>query len=278
VVSGYCAINLLSVGDAIVVGFLSPVFTGIAGQVFLGERWDTTDRIAGACSLVGITLIARPVFIFGNIFGDLKPDVDGSIISPRLPELGRVIPSIDGYPDSEPQNYSQAVWNQTIASSSVLYKRTVNISETRILGALAGVVSAIFVAGSMIAIRKASSKAHALHIITAFHVTAIPLVLVSNALLPKFVEPLPWVFPEKVLTWTFLFMATFGGLGGQLCIGLALQREKAGKAMAISYIQAVFAFLAEFLVWGVIPHWLSIIGGLIVIFCVSMVALLKKAA
>ncbi len=78
-VSGYCAINLLSVGDAIVVGLLSPVFTGIAGQVLLGERWDTTDRIAGACSLVGITLIARPVFIFGNIFGDVKPDVDGSI-------------------------------------------------------------------------------------------------------------------------------------------------------------------------------------------------------
>ena len=53
---------------------LSPVFATLFSFVFIGEPWRLPEAAATAVSLVGVTLVARPEFIFG---GDVSLDPVG---------------------------------------------------------------------------------------------------------------------------------------------------------------------------------------------------------
>ncbi|KAM5541611.1 hypothetical protein V8D89_004801 [Ganoderma adspersum] len=61
----YYSLQYLSLSDATVLQFLSPMFTAIAGAVFLHEAFSWREAFAGLASLVGVVLIARPRFLFG---------------------------------------------------------------------------------------------------------------------------------------------------------------------------------------------------------------------
>ncbi|KAJ3129378.1 hypothetical protein HK098_001479 [Nowakowskiella sp. JEL0407] len=63
---GYYALTLMSLGDATVVGFLSPTLTGFLAFILLGERWNLIDAGASIFSLLGVVFIARPAFLFGD--------------------------------------------------------------------------------------------------------------------------------------------------------------------------------------------------------------------
>ncbi|KAI0704155.1 hypothetical protein C8Q76DRAFT_801904 [Earliella scabrosa] len=60
----YYSLQYLSVTDATVLQFLSPMFTAIAGALFLHESFSWREGFAGLTSLIGVVLIARPAFIF----------------------------------------------------------------------------------------------------------------------------------------------------------------------------------------------------------------------
>ncbi|KAI0316295.1 EamA-like transporter family-domain-containing protein [Amylostereum chailletii] len=62
----YYSLQYLSLSDATVLTFLSPIFTGIAGALILGEQFSKRQMLAGLCSFVGVVLIARPAFLFGS--------------------------------------------------------------------------------------------------------------------------------------------------------------------------------------------------------------------
>ena len=79
----YYSLQYLSLSDATVLQFLSPVFTAIGAAVFLHEAFSPREAAAGSASsgiialppefnllgsvasLVGVVLIARPAFLFG---------------------------------------------------------------------------------------------------------------------------------------------------------------------------------------------------------------------
>ncbi|KAH6904974.1 integral membrane protein DUF6 [Coprinopsis sp. MPI-PUGE-AT-0042] len=62
----YFSLQYLSLSDATVLTFLSPICTAIAGAVFLGEHLRISQLVAGLLSLFGVTLIARPPLLFGH--------------------------------------------------------------------------------------------------------------------------------------------------------------------------------------------------------------------
>ncbi|KAI0030026.1 drug/metabolite transporter superfamily, partial [Vararia minispora EC-137] len=62
----YFSLQYLSLSDATVLTFLSPIFTGIAGSLFLKEPFSRKELLAGLCSFAGVVLIARPEFLFGH--------------------------------------------------------------------------------------------------------------------------------------------------------------------------------------------------------------------
>ncbi|KAG2044137.1 hypothetical protein BDR03DRAFT_940842 [Suillus americanus] len=69
----YLSLQYLSVADATVLTFLTPLTTAVAGCVLLKEGYSVTQAIAGVCSLLGVILIARPPFLFNSILAAI-PD------------------------------------------------------------------------------------------------------------------------------------------------------------------------------------------------------------
>lgn len=62
----YSSLQYLSVADATVLTFLTPLTTAVAGCVLLKEGYSVTQAVAGVCSLFGVILVARPPFLFNT--------------------------------------------------------------------------------------------------------------------------------------------------------------------------------------------------------------------
>ncbi|ODV98610.1 hypothetical protein PACTADRAFT_48330 [Pachysolen tannophilus NRRL Y-2460] len=62
----YFSLQYLSVSDATVLMFLGPSITGLAAYLILHETFTWIEGVGGIFSLLGVVLIARPTFIFGN--------------------------------------------------------------------------------------------------------------------------------------------------------------------------------------------------------------------
>ncbi|KAG1795020.1 drug/metabolite transporter superfamily [Suillus plorans] len=62
----YWSLQYLSVADATVLVFLTPLTAAVAGSVFLKESYSVKQAIAGVFSLLGVILIGRPAFLFGS--------------------------------------------------------------------------------------------------------------------------------------------------------------------------------------------------------------------
>lgn len=80
----YSSLQYLSVADATVLTFLTPLTTAVAGCVLLQEGYSVTQAVAGGeryaltslvrgyleaslvCSLFGVILVARPPFLFNT--------------------------------------------------------------------------------------------------------------------------------------------------------------------------------------------------------------------
>lgn len=73
----YYALQYLPLGDVTVLTFVGPIFTGIAGRLFLRETYSKREAFASLCSLFGVVLIARPPFLFDRAS---DPDLEGSAV------------------------------------------------------------------------------------------------------------------------------------------------------------------------------------------------------
>nr|XP_054769890.1 solute carrier family 35 member G1-like [Lytechinus pictus] len=65
----FYAYQNIPVGDTNAIIFISPVLTGFFAWILLGEKFTLVDVGLAVLALVGIVLIARPSFLFGN-FGE----------------------------------------------------------------------------------------------------------------------------------------------------------------------------------------------------------------
>lgn len=63
----YSSVQYLSLSDVTVLTFITPILTGLAGSVFLGEPHSVRVALAGLCSFLGVILISRPDFLFGGL-------------------------------------------------------------------------------------------------------------------------------------------------------------------------------------------------------------------
>ncbi len=69
----FYAIVHLPLADAIAILFSHPVVVAILAWVVLGERLNTKSMMAVFTSLVGVTVVCRPSFIFGGAGSNLDP-------------------------------------------------------------------------------------------------------------------------------------------------------------------------------------------------------------
>lgn len=128
-----------------------------------------------------------------------------------------------------------------------------------VLGLLGACSSSI----AYILVRQLRKTDHELHIILAFPV--VSLIFSAAFVYRNFVLP---------RGWEWLMLAGIGAttMIAQLFMTRALHLERAARATNASYVAVVFSTLWGMLLWGEVPGWPTVLGGLIVIVAVVRLA------
>jgi drug/metabolite transporter (DMT)-like permease len=115
---------------------------------------------------------------------------------------------------------------------------------------------ALFSASAYVTIRSLRETEHPIVIIFFFSLVAAPASLPlawPSALMPQGIE---WLLLLGIGAVTYV---------AQICLTRGLQLEKAGRAAAVTYLQIVFAFGWDMLVFDQFPTPLSLAGGVLIV-------------
>lgn len=117
-------------------------------------------------------------------------------------------------------------------------------------------LGAVLSAAAYVTVRRLTRTNHHLVIVLAFSVVTLGGSLPAS--LPSFVVP-------AGREWVFLLGVGVATQAGQVLVTKALHLEKAGRVMAVGYLQIVFAALWGFLAFSEIPdHW-TVLGASLII-------------
>ncbi|MGW8267352.1 MAG: DMT family transporter [Longimicrobiales bacterium] len=140
-----------------------------------------------------------------------------------------------------------------VARPDFLFGHVSGLDPVAVGVALAG---AILSAAAYVTARRLTRTNHHLVIVLAF--AGVTLVGSLPATLPVFVMPRG---PE----WAFLLGVGVATQAGQVFVTKALQAEKAGRVMAVGYLQIVFAAIWGLVVFQEVPDRWTVLGALIII-------------
>ncbi len=174
--------------------------------------------------------------------------------------------------------YTNPVWTALIAAV-VLDERMRRVEAAGVVASLAGVVLIarprfLFGGGGLdpvwvlVALGGALFSAAAYVTVRKLGETEDPLVIVFWFAVVNAVAAVPAAAPSAVwptgVEWLLLLGVGLSALGGQLFLTHGLGRERAGKAMAVAYLQIVFAAGWGALVLDEIPDGWMVAGALLV--------------
>jgi drug/metabolite transporter (DMT)-like permease len=92
-ICSFHALAITPLGDAVVIFQTQPVWTALFAALFLGERASPRVFVGCAVALVGVALVARPVWLFGAP-SDGAGAVDGGGLGPLLAAISAVLAAI----------------------------------------------------------------------------------------------------------------------------------------------------------------------------------------
>ncbi|KAF7559936.1 hypothetical protein G7046_g4206 [Stylonectria norvegica] len=221
----YYALAYLSISDATVITFLTPILTAAICFMALGEPFTLMEGLGGIIAVTGVLFVARPTFLFPN------DGVDGtSTMLIEDPQHG-LLPPVT----STPTERSVAV--------------------------ILAVLGSFFAATAYSTIRIIGKRAHALVSVNYFATIAT----IGSGLILLVHPDLSFQLPQGPSQWALLTMIGLSGFSMQFLLTEGLQREKGGKATNLIYTQLVFALCLERIVWGTTPSGWSLIGGAMII-------------
>jgi drug/metabolite transporter (DMT)-like permease len=185
--------------------------------------------------------------------------VDDSILMPDEASIPAIIV------DSE--NSNEGLINSTTILNAVpnVSDNSVEAEFIRIAGVIMALLSAFCVAVVFVVIRKISKRADPLNVVFYYHWTLIPFALIFAPMVPTSMDSSSWMIPQKIETWALVFLGTFFGTASQFCMTKGLQTETAARASSMNYTQVIFAFTAEWILWGISPSPMTLFGAGIII-------------
>ncbi|MFO8175343.1 MAG: DMT family transporter [Longimicrobiales bacterium] len=140
-----------------------------------------------------------------------------------------------------------------IARPGFLFGRASGLDPVGVSVALLG---AVLSAGAYVTARRLTRTNDPLVIVFVFAVVTVAGSV--PATLPVFVMPVG-------AEWLLLLGVGVATQGGQVFVTRALQMEKAGRAMAVGYLQIVFAAVWGFLWFSEIPDAWTAVGALVIV-------------
>lgn len=149
------------------------------------------------------------------------------------------------------------------------------ISPTqRTLAILAAVLNAFGASLAYASIRVIGKRAHSLISVNYFAAIAT----VGSALVLLVHPDLHFVMPESAGQWGLIGIIGLTGFLLQFLLTEGLQREKAGRATNLMYLQLVFALVIERVIWGTTPPLESFGGAALIISAAIWITLQKHTA
>ncbi|KAJ3813036.1 integral membrane protein DUF6 [Lentinula aff. lateritia] len=233
----YFSLKFLSLSDATVLTFLSPLCTAVAGALFLGETVGRKEIFAGLFSLIGVIFIARPT----SLFGHHSPSLDGTTL---------LINSTNA--------------SSTMASPSATPTQRLIAVGVSLLGVLGST-------GAYTSIRAIGKRAHALHSMVAFSGYSVIVSAIGLA-----VTHTPVVIPTSLIWLLLLLEIGVFGFCAQIFLTLGLQRETASRGTLAIYTLIVFTSLLDRIFFHSAPSLLSVLGTLIIVGSALWVIVTKK--
>ncbi|KAK9460154.1 uncharacterized protein V1516DRAFT_679077 [Lipomyces oligophaga] len=135
--------------------------------------------------------------------------------------------------------------------------------------ALLGVLGA---AGAFTIIRCIGKRAHPLISVNYFASMCTVVSFLGIMLSPT----IEFVLPHSTTQWVLLLGIGACGFLYQFLLTSGLQREKAGRASNMLYLQMFFAFMFERIVWNDVPNWMELTGSGVILGSAIWVAVSKR--
>ncbi|RGP62690.1 hypothetical protein FSPOR_9077 [Fusarium sporotrichioides] len=232
----YYSLSYLDVSDATVITFLVPTLTAFIAWVALREPFTINEASAGLIAFTGVLFVARPAFLF-----------------PYTDSLSRTSP--------DDENVTKGILSAVKATP-----------QERTIAICCSIFGSIAAATAYSTIRVIGKRAHSLVSVNYFAV----LATVSSFLIIMIHPSLQFEIPKSLAEWALLLSIGISGFLFQVLLTEGLQREKAGRATNLIYVQLVYAVIIDRVIWGTIPLPTSFIGSALIIGSAVWVALQKK--
>ncbi|KAI0123583.1 DUF6 domain protein [Xylariales sp. AK1849] len=238
----YYSLSYLNISDATVISFLVPTLTAFIAFLVMREPFTRMEAGAGLIALVGVLFIARPSFLFSAH--------DSHLGHPDEPRTARFLPDKSG---------------------GLVPVVPVTPSE-RAVAVVCAVIGSLGAASAYTTIRLIGKRAHSLVSVNYFAFLAT-----AGSCLIILIHPgLHFQIPHTATQWILLVGIGVAGFLLQFLLTEGLQREKAGRAMNLTYTQMVFALIIERVVWGTTPPINSLLGSALIIVAAVWVSLQKN--
>ncbi|KAJ1034986.1 hypothetical protein NDA18_000591 [Ustilago nuda] len=276
----YYSLQFLSLADATVITFLAPLATGLLALLVLGEPFTLREAFAGIISLSGVVLIARPAFIFGRKAADSDldhplnvdllnvTDTDGhnATLQAGLALLKHLVHNLTATDVLRRNSANTTLINGAdglVTIDGVTEKQRLFAVGLALLGVCGG-------AGAYITIRAIGRRASATHSVAYFSLYS---TIVSGFLM--WFTGTQFVLPTQPKWIALLVCVGIFGLAAQILLAMGLQREKAARAVSLTYLQIVYASLYQLVFLHVPIQPLSGLGMLIILVSAAWVAAAK---
>ncbi|WXC58302.1 hypothetical protein SNK03_004200 [Fusarium graminearum] len=235
----YYSLSYLDVSDATVITFLVPTLTAFIAWVALREPFTLNEALAGLIAFTGVLFVARPAFLF---------------------------PHNDSFLTGSSSDNESAAKGILSAVKATPHERTIAICCS-IFGSIAA-------ATAYSTIRVIGKRAHSLVSVNYFAV----LATISSFLIITIHPDLQFEIPKSLAEWAILLSIGVSGFLFQVLLTEGLQREKAGRATNLIYVQLVYAVIIDRVIWGTVPPPASFIGSALIIGSAIWVALQNKVS
>jgi drug/metabolite transporter (DMT)-like permease len=127
--------------------------------------------------------------------------------------------------------------------------------QLNVPGVTLGILSALGAAGAMVAIRQIADTERGPTIVFYFTLGGVVLGAIGSAF--------HWVTPDPATLGMLVVAGLIGGVG-QLFLTEALRQAPIGVIAPFDYTQLVWAALLGLVIWGELPHPLTLVGAVIV--------------
>ncbi|KAI9223079.1 hypothetical protein BC828DRAFT_364590 [Blastocladiella britannica] len=234
----YMSIRNLSMAEATVLSFTTPIWVGIMARIVLKEKWEAIDAAASVTSLLGVAVIANPSFLdaFSQAAGDMG----------------------------------------TAAAVQTALQPSLATPQERFLSIVFGLCSSLCGAGVYIFLRGLKGAMPAIQVSSCFALLSAVFAPAGAWIYNGSPLAVAARVPASVGEFMLLIpLVSFLGLSNQLLLNTALRFETAAKCSVMNFTQVPFSFLVEFLVRGRIPGLSDCIGGGVIVGCVLFVSITK---